>query len=44
MKAVGAKAIKDDSDPFEAKMKRLTPTLREQQSQAANSMPRLATP
>ena len=32
---VGAEAAKDDSEPFEEKMKRLAATLREQQADAA---------
>ena len=32
---VGAEAQEDDGEPFEAKMKRLTATLREQQAEAA---------
>ena len=32
---VGAAAVEDDGEPFEAKMKRLTATLREQQQEAA---------
>jgi type I restriction enzyme M protein len=33
---VGAEAQKDDGEPFEEKMKRLTATLREQEAEAAN--------
>jgi type I restriction enzyme M protein len=33
---VGAEAMEDDGEPFEDKMKRLTATLREQQTEAAN--------
>jgi type I restriction enzyme M protein len=32
---VGGEAQEDDGEPFEAKMKRLTATLREQQAEAA---------
>jgi type I restriction enzyme M protein len=32
---VGAEAVEDDGEPFEEKMKRLTATLREQQTEAA---------
>jgi type I restriction enzyme M protein len=32
---VGAEAVEDDGEPFDAKMKRLTATLREQQKEAA---------
>jgi type I restriction enzyme M protein len=32
---VGAEAVEDDAEPFEEKMKRLTATLREQQTEAA---------
>ena len=32
---VGAEAVVDDGEPFEEKMKRLTATLREQQTEAA---------
>jgi type I restriction enzyme M protein len=32
---VGAEVLEDDGEPFEEKMKRLTATLREQQTEAA---------
>lgn len=32
---VGAEAVDDDGEPFEEKMARLAPTLREQQAEAA---------